>query len=96
MDSASEQEQIAHLRKSNERLTILCLILSAIAIGAGLYARIQQSTADNNQRIAVTEAKRAAEQKEKARLSAQEAVQQRKVAEALASELARLKAKSKK
>jgi hypothetical protein len=95
MNSSSEQEQIAQLKRNNERLTLLCLIFGAIAIGAGVYARIQHSIARENAQIAAIESKRGAEQKQKAQLSLQEAAQQRKLANELALELAKLKEKSK-
>jgi len=93
MDSPNGQEEIARLKKSNERLTLLCIVLAVIAIAAGLYARIQKSIADENFRIAAIEAKHAAEEKQKARLTAEEALQQRKIAEALTVELALIKGK---
>jgi hypothetical protein len=91
----SSQEQIARLKRSNERLTILCLIFGAVAIAAGIYARIQWFIANENLQIANIQLKRAAEEKQKASLSMKEAVEQRKTADALAIELARLKAKPK-
>lgn len=91
MDSHNGQEQVARLKKSNERLTILCIAFSVIAIAAGLYARVQKSIADENFRIAAKESKRAAEEKQKAQLTMAEAIQQRKIAQELAVELAQLK-----
>jgi len=91
MDSSNGQEQLARLKKSNERLTILCIVLAAIAIGAGLYARIQRSIAKENVLMAAIAAKRAAEAKQKAQLSNEEAAQQRKIADSLNVQLAKLK-----
>jgi hypothetical protein len=94
MNLPSEQ-QINQLKKSNERLTILCLIFGVIALASGVYARIQNSIARENDQRAAIEVKRAAEQKQRAQLSLQEAAQQRKTAEALAGELAKMKEKYK-
>lgn len=90
MNSSNGQEQLARLKKSNERLTILCIILATIAIGAGLYARIQKSIATENVFVAAIATKRAAEAKQKAEILAQEADRQRKIAESLKVQLAKL------
>jgi hypothetical protein len=90
MGPSSGQEQLSRLKKSNERLTILCVILGAIAIGAGLYARIQKSIANENILMAAIAAKRAAEAKQKAELSLKELTQQRKIADSLNAQLAKL------
>ena len=91
MNSLSEQEQIAQLKKKNERLTILCIVFAVIALTVGIYARIQQSIARENAQIAAIEAKRGAEQKLKARLSNQETTQQRKIVDSLTLELTKLR-----
>jgi hypothetical protein len=96
MDSSNGQAQLTRLKKSNERLTVLCISFAAIAIGAGLYARMQKSVANENALMAAIATKRAAEAKKKAQLSIDEAVHQRKIAEALTAQLAKLtKEKSK-
>lgn len=96
MGPSNGQEQLARLKKSNERLTILCVIFAAIAIGAGLYARIQKSIANENILMAAIAAKRAAEAKQKAELSLKELTYQRNVADSLDTQLAKLvKEKSK-
>lgn len=91
MNLSNDQEQIAHLKKNNERLTILCIILGMITIAAGLYARMQKSIADENIHIAAIEAKRGAEEKQRAQLAGQEAIRQRAIAEEMAIQLAKLR-----
>ena len=87
MSPSNGQEQLTRLKKSNERLTILCIILAAIAIGAGLYARIQKSIANENVLLTAIATKRAAEAKKKADISLKELTKKRKIAETLNAEL---------
>jgi hypothetical protein len=91
MELSNGQEQLARLKKSNERLTILCIILGLIAVGTGLYARIQKSIANENVLMAAIAMKRAAEAKQKAELSGTEAMYQRKIADSLNVQLIKLR-----
>lgn len=90
MASSNGEEQLVRLKKNNERLTILCIVFGAIAIGAGLYARIQASIAKENVLIAAIAVKRSAEAKQIAERSRVEAEQQRKIAASLNEQLAKM------
>jgi len=96
MNLSNEQEQIARLKKSNERLTIFCIVFAAIAIGAGLYGRIQHSMANEQRLLANINAERAMDASKKAQLLAEEVIRQRTIAERMAAELTLAKQKSKK
>lgn len=96
MSTSNDQLQIARLKRNNERLTIFCLILGVIAIGAGLYGKIQYGMARELRQLAIKNAERAMNQAKQAEALSVELIRQRAAVERLQGELDAFTGKSKK